>query len=251
MKFITLSITLICLLSTLWSGSYSIFEEIKSNKNVIKLQEQIDLLFDPLSEHKTNPFLIDFPKQKDISLEEYLYIQEKLREIDIVPLLQKLYPNKGKYSEFTGFKDRCSVGINQKLINIEKDQIPFQKLEKIGAGGRYCIVSCAPYDDNRNILLEGLIKQLHQTGFNGYIYYRIGGYPNPTGREIKYCGVPYALKIFMMMEANSLGFNKVLWLDSALWPVNDPTLFFKNIEKTGAVFHSFPNPKKYKTIYFS
>lgn len=82
MKFITLSVTLICLLSTVWCGSQSIFDDIKLNKNVIKLQKKIDSLFDPLSENKPNPFLIHFPKQKDISAEEYLYIQEKLREID-------------------------------------------------------------------------------------------------------------------------------------------------------------------------
>lgn len=207
-------------------------------------------MFDPLSENKPNPFLIHFPKQKDISAEEYLYIQEKLREIDIIPLLQKLYPKKGKYLNFKEFEGRCSVGINQKLINIEKDQIPIQKLEKVGSGGDYCIVSCAPYDDNRNILLEGLVQSLHKTGFNGYIYYRIGGYPNPTGKEIKYCGVPYAIKIFMVMEAKKLGFNKVLWLDSALWPIRDPLYFFKHIEKAGGVFQACPNTKGSKEFVF-
>lgn len=134
------------------------------------------------------------------------------------------------------------------MINLNKDQFPITKLEKVGAGGEYCIVSCAPYDDNRNILLEGLIDSLHKTGFNGYIYYRIGGYPNPTGKEIKYCGVPYAIKIFMMMEARQLGFNKILWIDSALWPIRDPSKFFKHIDKTGGVFYEYRglgNRKKY------
>lgn len=248
MNYSRICLIIICYFChTVLSASSSKNLELVSNK----ITEKLDEAFNPLySKQKPNPFLIDFPKQKEISLEEYVYIQEKLREIDIIPLLQKLYPKNKKYLEFNGFKYRCSVGINQKLINLEKNQIPVQKLEKIGTGGRYCIVSCAPYDDNRNILLEGLIQQLHKTGFNGYIYYRIGGYPNPTGKEIKYCGVPYALKIFMMMEANNLGFNKVLWLDSALFPLKDPSMFFKHIEKTGAVFHSFPNPKDTKEYIF-
>lgn len=246
MNYSRICLIIICYFChTVLSASSSKNLELVSNK----INEKLDEAFNPLySKQKPNPFLIDFPKQKEISLEEYVYIQEKLREIDIIPLLKKLYPKTGEYLAFTEFKGRCSVGINQKLINIEKNQIPIQKLEKIGYGGRYCIVTCAPYDDNRNILLEGLVNQLHKTGFNGHIYYRIGGYPNPTGKEIKYCGVPYAIKMFMLMEANALGFNKVLWLDSALWPIRDPSIFFRQIEKTGAVFQACTNQKGSKAF---
>ena len=208
-------------------------------------------MFDPFFEHKTNPFLIDFPYKKELSLEDYLYVQERLRKIDIKPVLKKLHCKTKNAQPLEEFIYRCSVGINQKLIDVEQNQLPLKKLEKIGNGGKYCIVSSAPYDNNRNILLEGLVEQLHSTGFNGYIYYRIGGYPNPTGKEIRYAGVPYAIKIFMMMEAYNLGFNKILWLDSSIYPLKDPSFFFKLIEKFGAIFHAHANIRaNRKSIFY-
>lgn len=97
MKFITLSVTLICLLSTLCSSSHSIFEEIKSNKNVIKLQEKIDVLFDPFSEQKNpNPFKIDFPNQKDISPEEYLYITREIKRNRHITIITKTISKERK-----------------------------------------------------------------------------------------------------------------------------------------------------------
>lgn len=122
-------------------------------------------------------------------------------------------------------------------------------MEKLGNGGEWCIVSSAPYDNIRNVFLEGLIQQLHKINFNGYVYYRMGGYPNPTGNEIRYAGVPYTIKIFMMMEAKKLGFDKVLWLDSALWPVKNIDLFFHYIEEYGAIFHLYNKSVPSKDIF--
>ncbi len=58
----------------------------------------------------------------------------------------------------------------------------------------------------------------------------IGGFPNPTGKEIQYAGVPNSAKIFMMLEAQKLGFKKVLWIDSNILPLRNPTPFFVWIE---------------------
>lgn len=199
---------------------------------------------------RKNPFLIDFPDKKDITYEDYEEIQEKLQTIDISRLLHRLYstyPLKGL--SFESFVRRCTTGINQKLINREEDQFPIAKLEKIGKGGEWCIVSSAPYDNVRNIFLEGLVKQLHNINFDGYVYYRMGGYPNPTGKEIRYAGVPYAIKIFMMMEAKALGFNKVLWIDSALWPVKNIDIFFHYIDEYGAIFHLYNKSVKSENIF--
>ena len=52
-----------------------------------------------------------------------------------------------------------------------------------------CIVSCAPYDGVRSVLLTSIPDALKRSGFNRYFYYRIGGFPNPTGKEIQYVGV--------------------------------------------------------------
>ena len=72
------------------------------------------------------------------------------------------------------------------------------------------IVSFASYDKNYYTLLKSIPAALEKCGFNGYFLYRMGGFPNPTGIEIQYIGVPYAFKIFMMVEAQKMGFDQVL-----------------------------------------
>jgi hypothetical protein len=184
-----------------------------------------------------NPFLIDFPLKEELTHEDYIEVQQKLRAIDIRPLLEELYvPNQG-LQDISDFASRTSRGIRRVLIDPEKGLYPKKKLEKMGCGGECCIVSCAPFDGVRNICLEGIQEALRLTGFNGYFYYRLGGFPNPTGKEIRYAGVPYCLKIFMLIEAQKLGFNKLLWIDSACLPIRDPTPLFQWMDQTGIYFH--------------
>jgi hypothetical protein len=57
---------------------------------------------------------------------------------------------------------------------------------------------------------------------------------------MKYVGLPYGFKIFMMLEAKKRGFEKVIWLDSACYAVNNPEHLFNVLEKYDGVFRSFP-----------
>ncbi len=189
-----------------------------------------------------NPFAIEFPAKENLSHDDYIEIQEKLRKIDIEPLLGSLYPHNQGYLEFEGFWGRTTKGIRQTLIDPERGLYPRMKLEKIGTGGDNCIVCCAPYNDIYPTLISSIPEALHKCGFNGYFLYLIGGFPNPTGREIQYVGVPYSFKIFMMLEAQKLGFNKVLWIDSSTLPLRDPTPLFNWINSTGALVHGWPMP---------
>lgn len=181
-----------------------------------------------------NPFAIDFPCKENVSNEDYIEIQKQLRAIDINPLLRELHtPHQHFISTYEDFFYRCSRGIRRILINPEKGQFPTKHLQKIGKGSDMCIVCCAPFDQIRSKFIESIPSTLEKVGFNGYFYYRIGGFPNPTGREIQYVGVPYCFKIFMMLEAEKLGFNKVLWIDSACLPLTDPAPIFEWIDATG------------------
>jgi hypothetical protein len=192
-----------------------------------------------LTERPTAPFAIDFPAKKDVTNDDYLEIQRQLRKIDILNYMKPLYTTE--LNSFQDFLQRCSRGIQQVLIDPEKGHYPIQKLEKIGSGGDCCIVSTAPFDGNRNLLLQRIPERLNQAGFNGYFYYRIGGFPNPTGKEIQYVGVPYSFKIFLMIEAQLLGFNKVLWIDSACYPLRDPAPLFEWIDRAGIYYNNGNN----------
>ncbi len=183
-----------------------------------------------------NPFTISFPAKEELTAADYIEVQNQLRAIDIVPLLKQLYvPDRGNFF-FDGFLGRCSRGIKRVLIDPKKGLYPVTRLEKIGMGSDLCIVSCAPYDGVRSKNLARIPDALRATGFNGYFYYRLGGFPNPTGREIQYAGVPYCFKIFMMLEAQQLGFDKVLWIDSSCLPIQDPSPLFQWLDQTGIYY---------------
>ena len=108
-----------------------------------------------------------------------------------------------------------------------------------------CIVCYASLNGKYENLIQSLPEALKEVGFNGYIFYMIGGFPNPTGKEIQYCGVPYSFKIFTILEAEKLGFSKVLWIDSAFFPLKDPTPLFDWIKKSGAFLKTKSSFTKY------
>lgn len=198
------------------------------------LQAEINLenLYSPYS---TNPFAISFDQKLELNDSDYRYIQDQIRAINISPLLFELYPKDQNYTTIEDFLGRCSKGISQTLIDEEKGLFPTRDLLKIGKGSDNCFVCCVPYDGIRDVMLDKIVNELRKTGFNGYFYLRKGGFPNPTGKEIQYVGVPYCFKIFMMLEAHNLGFNKVIWVDSACLPLCDPSYLFEWLDYHGAL----------------
>ena len=193
----------------------------------------------------SSPFAISFPEKQDLTNEDYIEVQKQIRNINIIPTVEALYkslPPFLKYTTFEDFLGRCSKGLVQVLIDPEKGYLPEKKLVKIGEGGDRCIVTCGPYNGKYPSYVNSIVMGLKEQGFNGYFYYLIGGWPNPTGKEIKYVGVPYSFKIFTMLEAQKLGFNNILWIDSACYPIRDLTPLFDHIEQKGALLNSFLVP---------
>src|ERR1700722_14842938 len=172
------------------------------------------LIFD-FEKLEANPFAINFSPKENLTTEDYINIQYQIQGINISPVLKQLYPKNQGYSPYHDFFARCTRCLRQCLIEPERGLFPTQQLEKIGKGSDMCVVCCAPYDGVRDNLIQSITSGLQSTGFNGYFLSLTGGFPNPTGREILYVGVPYSFKVFMMLEAYKLGFNKVLWIDSA------------------------------------
>lgn len=188
-----------------------------------------------------SPFTLSFPPKENMTHEDYEQLQKELRTINIGPLLQELYVKNQGYTHFEEFERRCTRGIKQTIIDREKGWLPVKELVKVGTGGDMCIVTCSGYDGKYPGLVKSLPKAFEECGFNGYFYYRIGGFPNPTGKEIQYAATPYCFKIFLMLEAQKLGFTKVLWLDSSMLPVKDPTPLFELINSQGCFLCHFIN----------
>lgn len=194
----------------------------------------------------SNPFLIDFPVKDSLTEEDYAKVQQKLRSVDIASFIETRYPNPPPKKIFPpwasalatkeDFMGRISKATGQMLIDPEGKRKSIKQLIRIGSGGDRCLVSYASFNGKYIDLLESLPERLEQIGFNGYLLYRIGGFPNPTGKEIRYAAVPYVFKIFSMMEARNEGFSKVLWIDSAFLPLQNPEPLFRWIEKEGCFF---------------
>ena len=125
------------------------------------------------------------------------------------------------------------------MIDSDKNLSPVKKLEKIGYGSDMCVMSFSSYNKHYPDLLKSIPDALKQTGFNGYFYYRLGGYPNPTGQEAQFIGVPYAFKIFMMLEAYKMGFTKIIWIDASMLPLNDPTILFTLLDSSETYFYGY------------
>jgi len=191
-----------------------------------------------------NPFKISIEDKNHYTNDEIIIIQDKIREKydDINILIDNLYPKNIQFNTpYELIRNRCNK-TKQLLIDISNNILPSKKLFKIGNGGnnKNCIVCFTHCSDSRYRASLNINESLEEVGFNGYFYMFNGGFPNPTGSEMKYAGVPYSFKIFMMLEATKLGFEKIIWIDSACYAVNNPQKLFDLLDNEYVVFRTFP-----------
>jgi hypothetical protein len=195
-------------------------------------------------ETRENPFILDIDEKDEYDYNDYLVIQAKLEEKNnsIDSFLESLYPEKGMTTTLDEMKRRTKRGVCQKIIDLSNNSVPTQQLYKVGDGGngKHCIVSYNSLFIDRYTVSNTILQSLEEVGFNGHFLQLIGGFPNPSGREMKYAGVPYSFKIFMILEAKKLGFEKVIWIDSVCYAVNNPENLFEMLSECDAVFRSFP-----------
>ena len=181
-----------------------------------------------------NPFLIDIEDKDEYDINDYINIQNQLNEKkeEICKLIQDFFPAECPFYELPDFIIRCSRGVKQQIIDISNNILPTKNLYKVGDGGngKNCIVCFSSIsmgtDKTRYLASQTILKSLEDVGFNGYFYLFNGGFPNPTGTEMKYVGVPYCFKVFMMLEAKKKGFENVIWIDSRICAINNPQPLF-------------------------
>ena len=184
-----------------------------------------------------NPFLFDTLKESRDSIDTYYELEKKLSNSSIRDNIdqlffqekEKLHLTKEEFETVYGhIHIRVSKGIDQKFYSKETSK----GLLKINNGGNQCVVTTVDLSGRRNPeLIYQIYENLKETGFDGYLYYRIGGFPTPSNMEMRYAAVPYSFKIFLMEEARQLGFRYVLWLDSRLIPMRSPDPIFAHIKK--------------------
>jgi hypothetical protein len=196
----------------------------------------------------SNPFEIDFFKEGVLTESDYLLMKEKLDLIDVKDFLSHCYSETPWNTiEYSTFLNRISRGTKWRfMLNSQKPKII---LEKIGRGGRNCIISAASYSGIYPKMLERHKETLKRTKFNGYHLSYIGAAPNPDGLGSKYFGVPYAFKFLALLEAEKLGFENLIWADSSLSFLKDPEPLFKEIEKNEALITFSCSAYGFEKIY--
>ena len=191
-----------------------------------------------------NPFIIEAEDGKrDYDAADYEEVQHRLRELQLDAFLDSLYPSPGISVSREQMSARCKKGAAQTLI-AEGGASPKTEIFKIGSGGdgASCVVNCTQATGERADYAKDIRASLEQVGFDGHLMQLIGGFPNPTGCEMKYAGIPYAFKIFMMLEAKNAGFHKVLWVDAACRAINSPEGLFALLAEQDVVCRMFePN----------
>lgn len=194
-----------------------------------------------------NPFVIDIEDKEEYTYQEYVDIQKKLSEKNLDKFLDDLYPTKPIKISSDLMKNRCKRGIERKILDLNNQSIPKIQVYKIGTGGdgKKCFVCYTTLLDILCDKSQTIAKSLQDVGYNGHFLLLNGGFPNPTGKEMKYAGVPYSFKIFMMLEAKKLGFEKVIWIDSACLASNPVDFLFDFLEHNHALFNFF-NPNTFE-----
>jgi hypothetical protein len=211
-----------------------------------------------------NPFLIDIEDKEEYSLEEYKDIQKKLSEKNIDEILKEFYPPAVSFYEYNDFRNRCTNGFRQKMVDVTTNMLPNKQLYTIGNGGNHlnCIICCTAFShentdykklnniNSRYNASQSIVKSLEEVGFHGHLYLFNGGFPNPTGTEMKYAGVPYCFKIFMMLEAKKKGFKNVIWIDSNCYAINNPQRLFDILEEHSTLFQNIKYGNNYDAMSF-
>jgi len=203
-----------------------------------------------------NPFLMDIEEKEAYTVEDYVTIQEKMSKHSkkIESFIDSLYPEtRSLLVPLDEFKNRrCIRALNSKIIDMSNPVLPEVKIYKVGNGGdeKNCFVCYTTLLDDRYSASQTMLQSLEDVGFNGYFLLLNGGFPNPSGIEMKYVGVPYSFKIFMMLEAKKRGFEKVIWLDAACYAVNNPNELFNMLDENEVLYRTFP-PNSFETDSYS
>jgi hypothetical protein len=194
-----------------------------------------------------NPFLLDIEDKMEYTNEELVQIQTLLQNKYIDYIVEDGYNEDFKWP-FHHVRDRCTKGLMQQIIDVPNNILPTKDLYKVGDGGdgKNCIVCSTPLSNNRHNFSQSILQSLEEVGFNGHFYLFNGGFPNPTGTEMKYAGVPYSFKIFAILEAHNKGFEKVIWIDAACYAVNNPKRLFDLLDENNVIFRWF-YPNQFET----
>lgn len=176
------------------------------------------------------------------TLSEYLLIDDYLKNAER-PYLDPLRLSMA--SDSLGntravYHRRMDLILNFKLLG-PNQELPLFEIHKINERKeteKRCILIYASQNGPYPARAQRLLSDLKKCGYSGHALLRIGGFPNIPNGGLKICCVPYAFKVAFLREAQVLGYEQALWVDTALHPLNDLEKIFAEIDQKGYFFLS-------------
>jgi hypothetical protein len=170
------------------------------------------------------------------SIEDYQIIQNYLSHAPRPELAYLNYPDSPSWREkrMRNFKIITETQHPEFHIKFYNDD-PSDK--------ENCIVTYISFNELYSERLNVLIDQLTVVGFTGHLIYRMGGWPNTEENSLELFDVPYAFKLFSLLEAKRLGYKNCLWLDPCFFPIKPLDPIFKHIAEHGVFFRTMPHLK--------
>ncbi len=99
-----------------------------------------------------------------------------------------------------------------------------------------CVISYASCNATYREKIQRIGRYLKRSGFSGHFLYRMGGWPDIKGGSLKFMHVPYSFKLCMIKEAARLGYQQIVWVDSAVIPFQHFNRVFEYLERDGYFF---------------
>lgn len=96
-----------------------------------------------------------------------------------------------------------------------------------------CLIVYATFNRRYPWGLQRMIDIVSKSDFKGHILYRLGGWPGTEQGMLPLAHVPYAFKVSFFKEAQALGYQRVLWLDTAVVPLVSLNQIFDEIADKG------------------
>ena len=143
---------------------------------------------------------------------------------------------KNGHHESDQLGDRKNSIANLRIIGNSPNLTPEFKMIAVNCSEEdreNCVITYASFNAHFPRGVKRLVDKIVNSDFKGHVLYWIGGWPNVEGGSLVLAHVPEAFKPSAFKKAESMGFKRVLWLDSSMVPVASLNTVFDMIANFG------------------
>jgi hypothetical protein len=217
-----------------------IFQDIKTDLSPQYQDDELVSLWESLSDIYS-PNVEDFKK-----IQNYLrYGQRPYLDVLVNHLMRSRWHGDDSREAYL---QAISSRVQRHINFIDRDEgLPTTHIEYLGGSSpddkQRCIILYASFNSNLNPFdacsytqsLKNVVNELREIGYRGHVLYHLGGYPLLEKGSARFVHIPYAFKLLSFLEAYTLGYQNVLWIDTSIHPTNNLENVFEKIKREGSL----------------